>query len=238
MRFNFQMVHFSIFDTGVPKGHFQDCNHQRKSRNASPARFNLRTAKKSTLAFPFVVSPTSLLLLFLFPLSCGLFAQNEVPKDIPLTGKVLSYEIFKVYGDSLNAKESLLEKATYDKNGRILEIKNGGVNTWESSSIKKHIYTSGKEIIYECRCKDIEPFINEFVIHDRNELKNQPRYVTNQEPTNWVTKFLVGAEIRQRLVLQLQQHQREELDHSLINGIQESEYSLHQREQQFLQVGL
>jgi hypothetical protein len=114
----------------------------------------------------------AILLLIILRFQFELIAQNDVPNDIPLKGKILSYEIVRVFGDSLSG--FLIEKATYDKKGRILEIKKGGENKWGWTSVIKHIYEPGKEFIYKCECKDIEPFVKEFVIRDRNELKNQP----------------------------------------------------------------
>lgn len=130
--------------------------------------------------------------IFFIPLFCFLFsnalhAQIDIPKDIPLKGKLISYEIFVVTGDSLNPVESSVEKTIYDKNGRILELRKGNVSMGESPFIRKHVYSNGKEVIYECECKDIEPFVKDFIIRDRNELKNKPSYLTDKGPTHWVT---------------------------------------------------
>jgi len=136
----------------------------------------------------FIMHPASFLLFLAVALSSDVFAQYDFPRDIPLKGKVLSYEIVRVYGDSLNPKETLVERVINDKRGRVLQLTEGSMSDrGEPSSVKKHVYTSGKEVIYECSCRDIESFLKEFLIHDRKELYNQPQYYTDQEPTHWVT---------------------------------------------------
>ncbi len=56
-------------------------------------------------------------LLLLLPLS--LFAQDEFSK-IPLKGKIKSYTINKLSGDSLNPAFVVVKKVTYYKKNRLL----------------------------------------------------------------------------------------------------------------------
>lgn len=150
-------------------------------------RVGSHTAKASNFVHPFVMKPTRLLPLSFLLFPSGLFAQHTIPKDIPLQGRVLSYEIFEVYNDHLNPTESSVEKGMYDKNGRILKITKGNMEWSSNVKIEKRIYTPSKEVIYECNCKDIESFIKEFVIRNRNELKNKPELLTAKSPTHRVT---------------------------------------------------
>lgn len=135
--------------------------------------------KSKKLKFLKTIGVFSLLLL----LPLRLFAQDEFSK-IPLKGKIKSYTINKLSGDSLNPTLVVVKKVTYDKKNRLLtsfaETGRG------SQSNEVNIFNGTTVTNYSCRCKDIDAFIKKFEIRDNAELKNMRGYGTGQEPTKFV----------------------------------------------------
>ena len=122
-----------------------------------------------------------LLLLFLF-INISTFAQDEFYKT-PLKGKITAYTVSKLSGDSLNPTFTIVEKVSYDKNGRMLTSFKG---SRRSQSTEANIFNGSTVTNYKCRCSDIDAFIKNFTIRDNAELKKMQGYGSGQEPTKFV----------------------------------------------------
>lgn len=122
-----------------------------------------------------------LLLLFLF-INTSAFAQDEFYKT-PLKGKITAYTVSKLSGDSLNPTFTIVEKASYDKKGRMLTSLK---SVRGSQSTEANIFNGSTVTNYKCRCSDIDSFIKKFAIRDNAELKKIQESGSGQEPTKFV----------------------------------------------------
>lgn len=109
-----------------------------------------------------------ILLFLLLPVS--IFAQTDFDR-VPLKGKIESYTITRMYGDSLKPKSVTEKKVTYDKQGRLLTSYDSGGSGYSSSEQELNVYEGNKVTNYRCECKDVEAFAREFIIRDNAELK-------------------------------------------------------------------
>lgn len=131
---------------------------------------------------------TGLLSLIMLLLPLSIFAQDEFYK-VPLKGKIMSYSVNRLSGDSLNPTSTLVEKVTYDKKGRMLTSFISGYRGNLSNEV--NVFKDNTVTNYKCRCEDIDAFIKKFTIRDNAELRNMRGYGTSQEPTKFVKVSLL-----------------------------------------------
>ncbi|MGV3461274.1 MAG: hypothetical protein ACO1N9_12555 [Flavobacterium sp.] len=123
------------------------------------------------------------LAFLLFPVL--LFAQTDFDK-IPLKGKIASYTISRISGDSLRPKSDIIEKVTYDKKGRLLRLYKKDARSYATEDQELNVYEGNTVTNFRCECKDVEAFAKTFVIRDNAELKTMPRYATDSPPSKFV----------------------------------------------------
>lgn len=131
---------------------------------------------------------SKIFLIFYFVISNASFAQYGYHHYFPITGKIKSYETFQIIGDDLKERQILVEKLTYDNNNRVL-TKSTNELLYQTPQQEKNIYKENLIITYQCRCEDINEFINIFAVKDKSELKNKKSsgYGSGREPTKFVT---------------------------------------------------
>ena len=124
----------------------------------------------------------SLFTFLLIPIS--IFAQSDFDR-LQLKGKIESYTISRISGDSLKPVISEAKKVIFDKEGRLLssfEIEDWGYSSPEQ---EVNIYDGSTIRNYKCRCKDINEFAGKFVIRDNAELQKMRGYATAQAPSKF-----------------------------------------------------
>lgn len=119
----------------------------------------------------------------LFPIL--LFAQNDFDR-IPLKGKIKSYTIARMDGDSLNPKLFMEREVTYDDKGRLLTSFEKDTRSYSTAEQEMNEYEGNIIKNYRCHCDDLDKFVAAFTTRDNAELKTMPRYATNQPPTKFV----------------------------------------------------
>lgn len=130
----------------------------------------------------------TIILSIFFLLNTSLYAQwHENFDQIPIKGKIKSYLIYKVWGDSLNLRTRDIEEIAFDKNGQILTAKYYNMESDGLRKQVKNILKPDETISYECDCPNIDTFIKNFEFRDIAELKNKPKMGTSEAPTDWVT---------------------------------------------------
>ncbi|QSB25388.1 hypothetical protein [Flavobacterium sp. CLA17] len=131
---------------------------------------------------------SKIFLIFYLLISNASFAQYGYHHYFPLMGKIKSYETFQIIENDSKEKQILVEKLTYDNNNRVL-TKSTNELLYKTPRQEKNIYKKNLVITYECKCNDINEFINNFAIKDKSELKNKKSsgYGSGQEPTKFVT---------------------------------------------------
>ena len=129
---------------------------------------------------------SKIFLIFYLLISNASFAQYGYHHYFPLIGKIKSYETFQIIENNLKERQILVEKLTYDNINRVL-TKSTNEFLYQTPQQEKNIYKENLIITYECKCKDINEFINNFVIKDKAELKNKKSSGSGQEPTKFVT---------------------------------------------------
>ncbi|PZR19854.1 MAG: hypothetical protein DI539_12605 [Flavobacterium psychrophilum] len=131
-------------------------------------------------------------LLFVILIPFFAFSQEDFDK-IPMKGKISTYTINRISGDSLQPKYEPVEKVVFDKQGRIISsskhrnLGRGRVRSISTSVVNKlNVYKDNSLTNYKCNCEDINSFVQKFVIRNKEELKNQPRGGTPNQPTKFV----------------------------------------------------
>lgn len=125
----------------------------------------------------------SLFTFLLFPVL--LFAQSDLDR-IPVKGKIESYTISQISGDSLNPTFKTDKKVVFDKKGRTLTSYKKNSRSYSTAEQELNIYDGSTIKNYLCRCADLDKFVSGFVIRDNAELKNMRGYGTANEPTKFV----------------------------------------------------
>ncbi|MEZ0130949.1 hypothetical protein AB9T88_14750 [Flavobacterium sp. LBUM151] len=130
---------------------------------------------------------TKIFIIFYLLISNTSFAQYGYQHYFPIKGKIKSYETFQIIGNDLNEKQISVEKLTFDNINRVL-TKNTNELLYRTPKQEKNIYKENLIITYECECRDIDDFTNNFVVKDKTELKNKKSSGGSaQEPTKFVT---------------------------------------------------